>query len=315
MTKYLITGGAGFIGSHIAKKLAAYGAEEIIILDKDGSNVVKLNGLPKCCKPHFVDIVNTPSMALDALMEDVDVVLHNAAFVSIRGSFSPEKLRLELNTNCTGTLNILESAARCEVKKFIYASSMAVYGSVSTRRPIDELYTLSPNSPYGLSKVRGEMYCDVFANECGMTPIKLRYFNTYGIEQTLSPYVGVITIFINYILDGKPITMLGDGKNTRDFVWVEDVAEANAYAAMNDVPAGAYNIGSGTEISINDVAKIVMESMDCMDDMIYEPAPAGDIKNIKSDISKARKFLNYNPKGTLEDIIPEIVDYWRKKRS
>jgi UDP-glucose 4-epimerase len=311
MTRYLVTGGAGFIGSHIVRKLIASGETDIVIYDDLSVGSIDNVPEPDSYKGVFVkgDIRNYEQ--LNAAMQGVDVVLHNAAFVSIRGSF--DKMREELSTNCLGTLNVLESAGTCGIRKVIFASSMAVYGQPNYL-PVDEVHPTNPISPYGMSKLRGEMYLKILSEEYGYDAVTLRYFNTYGSGQTLSNYVGVTTIFINYMLDHEPITMLGDPEKTRDFVWVEDVADANVYAAMNNV-TGTFNIGSGKETSIGEIAGRVMEAFgrDPREEMIRKPAPKGEIGNVCADIRQARKYLNYNPKGNLSKAIPEIVAWWKEK--
>jgi UDP-glucose 4-epimerase len=306
MTRYLITGGAGFIGSHIAKKLVTSGQKDIIIFDD--ISVGNVQNIPDGCKGIIGDIRNRKEV--DEAMNGVDVVFHEAAFVSIRGSF--DKLQHEIDVNCTGMLNVLESAGAHGVKHVLFASSMAVYGEPQYQ-PVDENHPTIPISPYGLSKLRGEMYCKTLSEKYGYDITIFRYFNTFGIGQALSPYVGVTTIFINYMLNNEPITMLGDPTNTRDFVWVEDIADANVYAALNHI-TGTYNLGSGKETSIGEIANSVQQCFSRKDqEMIYNPAPKGDIKRICSDISKAKTDLNYSPKRDIIEDIPNIVSWWRKK--
>jgi len=300
--KYLVTGGAGFIGSHIAKELIEK-KEDVVVFDNLSVGVEK--NVPTGCKLIAGDIRDR--VKLSEAMKDVDVVFHNAAFVSIRGSF--ERLREELDTNCIGTLNVLEAASDQGVKKVVFASSMAVYGEPK-RLPVDESHPLNPVSPYGLSKLRGELYCKIFDENHGLKSVILRYFNTYGIGQTPSPYVGVITTFINQALRKKPLTVLGNGNQTRDFIWVEDVARANVLAASSNV-SGAFNIGKGVEISINQLANMIIKHLG--GNKVHLDKPAGEVNRIFADISKAKKLLNYRPKGELEKILPFLVDWWRKK--
>ena len=299
--RFLVTGGAGFIGSHIAKMLVDKG--DVVVFDN--LSVGAKENVPMGCKLIVEDIRNR--VKLSEAMKDVDVVFHNAAFVSIRGSF--ERLREELDINCLGTLNVLETASDQGVKKVIFASSMAVYGEPK-RLPVDESHPLNPVSPYGLSKLRGELYCRIFDENQGLKSVILRYFNTYGIGQTPSPYVGVITTFINQALSKKPLTVFGDGNQTRDFVWVEDVARANVSAAFSNV-SGTFNIGRGAEFSINQLADMIINHSG--GSRVYLDKPAGEINRIFADISKAKELLNYNPKGKLEKLLPLLIDWWRKK--
>ncbi len=299
--KFLVTGGAGFIGSHIAEELLKKG--EVVVFD-DLSVGSRNNVNDKCT---FVrgDIRNIDSVK--KVMDGIDVVFHNAAFVSIRGSF--QKLTEDFETNCIGALNVIKSAAEAGIKKFIFASSMAVYGEPNNVKVKEEDCT-KPISPYGLSKLRGELYCKIFEEEFGMKSVVLRYFNTYGTRQTESPYVGVITTFINQALRKKPLTVYGDGKQTRDFVWVRDIVQANMLSAFSNA-GGIFNVGSGNEISVNDVADAVIKNVG--GEKIYVDSPAGEISRICADISKGEKVLGYKPGGKLGGILPEIIDWWSSK--
>jgi len=301
--KFLVTGGAGFIGSHIAEELIRTGKGEVIVFDD--LSVGKAENIPAGCTFIEGDIRHKKKLA--RAMKDVDLVFHNAAFVSIRGSF--ERLREELDINCLGTLNVLEAAVERGVKKVIFASSMAVYGE-PRYLPVDDEHPLNPISPYGLSKARGEQYCKIFREKHGLSTVALRYFNTYGMRQSPSPYVGVITTFINQALNGEPLTVFGDGNQARDFVWVKDVARANILAAFSDVN-GAFNVGSGIETSINQLADLVMKYLGGK--TIHLEKPPGEVTRIVADISRTRKLLNYEPQGDLSQLLPTLIEGWSRK--
>ncbi len=299
--KFLITGGAGFIGSHIAEELINKG--EVVVFDN--LSVGKKEFSPNGCNFIKGDIKNKEEIS--NAMKDVDIVFHDAAFVSIRGSF--EKIREVLENNFLGTLNVFESAKDNNVGKIIFASSMDVYGEPQYL-PVDEKHPLNTKSLYGLSKITGEMLCKTFEEKYGIKCTVLRYFNTYGTRQTPSPYVGVITNFIVQALEKKPLTVYGDGNQTRDYVWVNDVAQANVLAAFSK-KSGVFNVGSGEEISVNKIADLIIKYLD--GEKVYLENPPGEIKKMRADISRAKKLLNYNPKGRLAEMLPSLIEWWRNK--
>lgn len=300
--KCLITGGAGFIGSHIAQKLLKLGHQVVVF---DNLSVGKEENIPTGCTFIKGDIKNYAE--IKAALVGTEILFHEAAFVSIRKSF--DKLEEEMQNNCVGMLNVLKAAAENKVKKIIFASSMAVYGQPEKIIATEKDRTV-PNSPYGLSKLRGEMYLKIMAEKFGINYVVLRYFNTYGIKQTPSDYVGVTTIFINQALAGKPLTVFGDGQQTRDFVWVEDIAQANILAAFSD-KKGIYNIGSGQQVSIKEIAEAIHRELNA--EIVYQPAPGGEIDHIQADIELAKQKLNYQPQGKFFEILPEIISWWKNK--
>ena len=302
--KILVTGGAGFIGSHIAHRFCHEERDEVVVLDN--LSVGSRENVPTGCR--FIEgDINDPVVLSEALL-DVDVVLHNAAFVSIRGSFT--QLEKDLRDNCRGTLALFREAGKCGVQRIVFASSMAVYGDTAAL-PVGAHSPALPISPYGYSKLRGEMYGRILADEYGFSFTALRYFNTYGVRQTPSDYVGVLTSFINMILEGRAMTVYGDGEQTRDLVWVEDVAEANVLAARSNVE-GIFNVGSGHEVSINELARMVQECIG--GSVVQTTAPPGEVRRICADISRTQAELGYRPKGTIREQIPRIVDYWHRKK-
>ncbi|MDD2679109.1 MAG: NAD-dependent epimerase/dehydratase family protein [Candidatus Nanoarchaeia archaeon] len=301
--KALITGGAGFIGSHICEEILSNGKKAVVF---DNLSVGKEDNIPKEAEFIKGDILNKE--ALENAMKGCDTVFHNAAFVSIRGSF--EKLRHEVNSNCIGTLNVFESAVNSGVKKLIYASSMAVYGHPQNVIAKEQDLTI-PNSFYGYSKLRGEEYAKLFEKEYGLKTVCLRYFNTYGQRQTPSEYVGVTTTFINNVLNNKPMIIYGDGEQTRDFVWVKDVAQANYLAAESSISNEVFNVGSGKSMKISAIAKMIQEKIG--GEIQHGPVPNGEIRNITADISKIQNKLGFAPKGNFEKEIGKIIE-WRKSK-
>lgn len=295
----LVTGGAGFIGSHIVEELVKLGNDVVIF---DNLSVGNKENIPKGCDFVEGDIRN--KWELLRAMENVKVVFHNAAFVSIRGSF--EKIDAVIENNLLGTLNVLECMAEQNAEKMVMASSMDVYGKPE-KLPVDEDHPLKTKSPYGLSKIFGEKLCQKFERDYGITYVVLRYFNTYGTRQTPSPYVGVATTFINQALRKKPLTIYGDGNQTRDYVWVKDVANANILAMESEI-SGIYNIGSGNEYSVNQIADMIIEQVGGK--KIYLEKPEGEIDRMGANISKASKILGYEPKGKLPEILPKLIEWW-----
>lgn len=303
--KFLITGGAGFIGSHIAEELLKLKKGEVVVFDN--LSVGKKSNIPKGCKFIKGDIRN-PKDILKA-SKGVDIIFHDAAFVSIRASF--DMLKHEIDNNVYGTLNVLEAAVENKVKKLVFASSMAVYGEPKSL-PVKEDSRLNPSSPYGLSKLRGELYCKIFQDKYGLDTTVLRYFNTFGIRQTPSDYVGVTTTFINQALDKKPMTIFGDGKQTRDFVWVRDIARANILAAFSKKSKGEiFNIASGKEVAINDVADAINKYLG--NGKVYISKPGGEISKIRASIDNANKILGYKPEGDLLKMLPTLINWWREQ--
>lgn len=305
--KFLITGGAGFIGSHIARKLKEKDPSSEVIC-YDNLTVGKKDNVPKDCILIKGDILDKNDL-LNSL-EGVDICIHMAAFVSIRGSFEDNLLAHEAETNINGTLNVMEACAKQNVKKLVNASSMAVYGEPKSL-PVNEDMYVKPNSPYGLSKLRGEVYSEIMQKQNKIDVINLRLFNTYGLKQTPSPYVGVITIFINQALKGEPMTIFGDGNQARDFIWVEDVANAFVLAAYSN-KTGVYNVGSGKEYTINQIAEMIKKQIPGSE-IKYIDAPHGEVSRMVADISKIKKELNFEPQGNLENILPLIIDWWKKQ--
>jgi len=303
--KFLITGGAGFIGSHIAEELVKTSKGEVIIFDN--LSVGKEDNIPNKCT--FIKGDITKEEQIKEAMKNVDIVFHNAAFVTIRGSFNKENLKDEIDVNCTGTLNVLNAAAENRAKKIIFASSMAVYGEPEGVM-VKETDRVLPWSPYGLSKLRGEIYCKIFMELYGMDYVILRYFNTFGVRQTPSPYVGVTTTFIKQALEGKPLTICGDGKQTRDFVSVKDIAKANLLAAFSDI-SGIFNIGSGKETSINQIADRIIGILGGK--KISLDKPHGEISRICADISSAKEKLGYTSTTSILKELPTLIDWWKQR--
>lgn len=298
----LVTGGAGFIGSHIAERLKATGMDVSVIDDLSMGTESYLPGGVAFFHGSVLD-----SSLLKKALDGVDIVFHNAARVSIRNSF--DDLFGDTQTNVLGTANLLKEAGRAGIKKFIFASSMAVYGGPSDLPVKKERFAPDPASPYGTGKLAGEIYTRQLAEFYGFESAALRYFNTFGPRQTLTPYVGVITIFINKLLRGEPPVIFGTGSQVRDYIYAGDVAEANLLAMKASLNGEVINIGTGTGTSVEKIARLLIERMAPGLSPLYAPAPLGEPADSVADIKKARELLGFNPKTRLEDKLGEIIEW------
>jgi nucleoside-diphosphate-sugar epimerase len=302
--KYLVTGGAGFIGSHIVETLSQQ-EHEIVILDNLLSgNIENIQPFLRNKNVEFVQGSITDLSLLQKTFDGVDGIFHEAAIASVHQSvLNP------LNThavNSTGTLNILKAAEECNVKKVVLASSAAIYGDHPLLPKREDMIPF-PLSPYAVSKLTGEYYCSVFSQLYGLQTVSLRYFNVFGPRQDpSSEYSGVISKFISQVKQNKPITIFGNGEQTRDFVFVSDVVSANILAMESEVQ-GVFNVGCGMQTSLNELADLVKNIVGNVVPIIYEPPRDGDIKKSFSDISRAREMLGYTPKYTIREGLEQTV--------
>lgn len=295
----LVTGGAGFIGSHIVDRLVDMGIDTVVM---DDLSMGRRENVSKKAKFIKGDVLSESD--IDKAIKGVDIVFHNAAKVSIRNSF--RELDTDANINVMGTLNVLKSMAKNKVKKIVYASSMAVYGKNTI--PIKEDGVLEPISPYGVGKLASEKYCLLMAKENNFDAIILRYFNTYGPRQTFTPYVGVITIFIKRLLEKKPPVIFGDGSQTRDFIYVGDVAEANILAMSGHIKSGIFNVGTGRGNTVCGIAKLLIDKINSKIKMEFGPKVPGEPADSVADTKKARMDLGFLSRYTIEDKIDETIE-------
>ena len=302
--KYLITGGAGFIGSHIVEALFKQ-EHEIIILDNLFSgNIENIQPFLQKKNVEFVKGSITDLPLLRKTFKGVDGIFHEAAIASVHQSvLNP------LNThdvNSTGTLHVLLAAEECGVKKVILASSAAIYGDHPLLPKREDMIPM-PLSPYAVSKLTGEYYCAVFSQLYGIQTVSLRYFNVFGPRQDpSSEYSGVISKFIAQVKQNKPITIFGNGEQSRDFVFVSDVVSANI-SAMESGVQGVFNIGCGEQTSLNELADLVKNIAGNDVPILYEPPRDGDIKKSFADISRAREMLGYEPEYTVREGLERTV--------
>jgi UDP-glucose 4-epimerase len=301
----LVTGGAGFIGSHIVEKLLQRGIETIVL---DDLSVGKPENLPEGAELITGDVCDR-SMVQKTL-SGVDVVFHQAARVSIRDSF--RGFVEDAHTNVLGTVNLLKCVEGSGVKKFIYASSMAAYGD-ARHLPIDEKHPLEPTSPYGVSKLASEKYILCFCKHLGIHPVILRYFNTYGPRQTHSPYVGVITIFIQKLFRNENLPIFGDGEQVRDFINVDDVATANLIAMDYRGPTQIFNVGTGVGTTINSLAQILKEMVGKSAEVNHLPPQPGEPSSSIADVSLAKSELGFQARWSLQEKLAEVIEWNLKK--
>ncbi len=297
MEKVVVTGGAGFIGSHLAEKLAGRGYQVTIIDDLSSGKRKNIERLLSQDKVGFIKgSILTPPL-LQKLFQGTDYVFHQAAIPSVPRSINNPLASHEANV--TGVLNVLIAARDNGVKKVIYASSSSVYGDTPTLPKREDMLP-NPQSPYAVTKLTGEYYCRVFEQVYGLATICLRYFNVYGPRQDIdSQYAAVIPRFIKRALAGKAPIIFGDGEQSRDFTFVTDVVEANILAAESQA-CGVFNIGRGKNITINELANLALNITGSKVEPSYQEPRPGDIKHSLADISKARTF-GYEPKYSLKE--------------
>ena len=295
----LVTGGAGFIGSHVVDALVARGDTVTVLDDLSSGKLENLKNHKGSGAFQFVrgDIRDTK--AVGKALSDADAVIHEAAMVSV--PLSVKNPELTHSVNVEGTLNLLKASSDRGVRRFIFASSCAVYGE-QKKLPISEDAPSRPLSPYAASKLAAEQNCLAFRDLGGLEAVCLRYFNVYGPRQTSGEYAGVMIKFLERIHAGQPPIIYGDGKQTRDFVHAQDVVEATLLALEHDGVAGeVINIGTGRGVKINELCEIFLKTAGKPHiKPVHEDARVGDVRYSQADISKARKLLGFEPKVSLE---------------
>ena len=304
--KYLITGGAGFIGSHIARALLEQGAD-VRILDNFSSG--KRENLKGLDVELLEGDLRNASLVAEAV-RGVNIIFHEAAFVSVAESM--EKPQECLDVNVAGTSILFECARKADVQRVVIASSAAVYGD-SEAYPLSEETPLRPLSPYATSKRVDEMYADLFTNHFGLEVAALRYFNVYGPRQRPdSMYAAAVPIFIRRMLDNKPITVYGDGGQTRDLINVRDVVQANLLASQHPAaPGQIFNVCTGIETRILDLLEILYQIFPNAPRHVHAEARAGDIYRSIGTPKKIVETLGFEPKVTLAEGLKEAVEEMR----
>lgn len=310
--KIMVIGGAGFIGSHLVDKLLRMGSHVIVYDNLDEYYVGKEDNLRHHLGKSNFMLIKADILDYDVLckaMKKVDIVFHLAAQPGVRYSLrKPVKTHI---VNTTGTLNVLRAAKENSIKRMIYASSSSVYGNAA-RLPIKEDYPKNPISPYGVSKLAAEYYCRVYHQTYNMDIVILRYFTVYGPRQRPDM---AIHKFTTMITNDQPPIIYGDGKQTRDFTYVEDTVVGTIIAAeVDDVSGETINLGSGKRVTVNRLVKILLRMLHKEDmEPVYAEAQPGDVKHTLADISKAKKRLGYQPKTTIKGL-KNFVDWFLNDR-
>ena len=310
--KILVTGGAGFIGSHIVDGLRAAGHEAVVI--DDLSSGFREN-LPADVPLHVVDIRDGDAVAEAFEQEKPDRVCHQAAQMSV--SRSVREPVFDAETNLIGMLHVCEAARNCGVDRITFASSGgALYGDVT--EPAGEDHALLPIAPYGITKKTGEDYLRFYSLQYGITTVALRYSNVYGPRQNPHGEAGVVAIFAKNLLKGEPVTVNGDGKYVRDYVHVADVAAANLAALTHDVPAGfsAFNVGTAVGTDVNELATAVIDGVKAVKSDANPPAPThgpardGDLRSSIVSPAKGKSGLGWEPRVAMGEGIRETVAWF-----
>ena len=302
----LVTGGAGFIGSHLTRALLASGREVTVL---DNLSVGSREAVPSGARFVHGDIRDDSHLA--EALSGVDCVFHLAAQVTIRGSF--DRFYEDLDTNVMGTARLLRALDPARVKWFTLASSMAVYADSATSAPIDESHPTRPLSPYGIGKLAAEGVSRQILESRGIPCTVVRYFNTFGPGQTYTPYVGVITIFVTRLLGNHAITIFGDGEQQRDFVHVEDITAGTM--ATPGGPPGTYNLGTGRGTSLNQLAAMVIDRVAPQQRAAHAEAHPGELRYSVADIGAAARALAYRPTRELQTHLDGVIADIRTKLS
>jgi len=297
--KYAVTGGAGFIGSHLVKNLVEHGNELIVI---DNLNTGKKKNIEKFSeKINFFEVDIRDFSAIENILKNVDGIFHEAALASVQDSFRIPDEFFDVNVN--GTENIFKIAKKLGIK-VVYASSSSVYGNPISI-PIKENDDKNPFNPYAKTKLEDDKLAEKYAKN-GLKVIGLRYFNVFGPRQS-KEYAGVIKLFLERIQQGLPPLINGDGLQVRDFVYVDDVVNANILAMESDIDSEFFNIGTNSAISVLDLANIIIKFSGLKLKPIHRSAVPGDVKATQADITKAKMMLKWKPTTSLKDWLKSAV--------
>jgi len=309
--KVLVTGGAGFIGSHIVDDLLKNGTETWVLDNLSTGSKRNLNSHLQDHRLHFVRGSVTNRKILDKLTHRVEAIIHLAAIVSPFISVTQPELTNEVNIS--GTLNMLRSASYHGIQRIVFASSSSVYGDATVKGRVGEEAQTNPITPYGASKLAGEKYCRAFYSTYQLSTVSLRFFNVYGERQKNNPYSGVIAIFANNLLHNRRSAIFGDGRQTRDFIHVSDVAKANLLALRFRGKGDAFNVGTGVRTSINQLYSAIANMTGKTKlEPIKKPARIGDIKDSCANMQKANMTLGFEARLSLRTGLPRVLDYLQR---
>ena len=309
MSHYVITGGAGFIGSAIVRALLREGARKVVVIDNLLSgHEANLEEVRKSVDFQLADICNYEEIA--PLIRDAEVVFHEAAIPSVPRSIDDPVPSHQVNID--GTFNVLRAAHEGKVKRLVYAASSSAYGDTLVLPKVESM-TPEPKSPYALQKLVGEYYCKVFAGVYGVETVALRYFNVYGPRQDpSSPYSGVLSLFMKAVLERTIPTIFGDGEQSRDFTYVDDVAALNLKAARAPGVAGRiYNGGNGGRITLNQAWALLQRLEGVELPARFGPPRAGDVRDSQADTVAAVRDLGHAPQYSFEEGMRQTLDWYR----
>jgi UDP-glucose 4-epimerase len=304
--KVLVTGGAGFIGSHVAEAYAAAGHDVVVV---DDLSTGKADNLPAAIPVRQLDI-RSPELAQVIAAERPDVVNHHAAQISV--NFSVREPRLDAEVNISGSLNVIDACVRQGVKKLIYISSGGAAVGEPRYLPVDEAHPVDPLSPYGVSKHTVEHYLFLYRQIHGLDYTVLRYPNVYGPRQDPLGEAGVVAIFIGQMLRGEPTRINGSGEQERDFIHVSDLARANVLA-LGAAAGTMYNTGTGIGTSVNQIWENLAKALDYRQAAVHGPALPGEVFKIYLDSSRVERDLGWRPQMTLAEGLRDTANWFRQR--
>jgi UDP-glucose 4-epimerase len=310
--KVLVTGGAGFIGSHLSRALQARDFQVRVLDDLSSgkrANLADLEGRIELIEGSILDVPT-----LHRALEGIEIVYHEAAIPSVPRSLAAPVASHQ--ANATGTLAVLEGARQSGVRRVVYAGSSSAYGETPTLPKVETMASL-PLSPYAVSKLAGEHYCQVYARAFGLETVVLRYFNVFGPRQDpQSQYAAVIPRFVTSVLGGRRPVIFGDGTQSRDFCYIDNVIEANLLAA--DAPGASgqvFNVACGRATDLNRVVELISQRLGVPIQPTYETGRVGDVKHSLADIAAARKILGYTAAVSFEEGLDRTIEWYKRQRT